>query len=202
MGYQACGDKIMSANTALTFCTTKFFLRTLMHQKGNLEKITHLIVDELHERDHLVGLLLGVTRSRLRQLPQLRIILMSAALDCTTFTNYFGDFPVENLKGTSFPVVEHFVEDILELTDYLSHSSPMDTDCKENKFKLSITEEVGSSGENPAVEIFQKHTSKKPENLLRIYKEFHDEDLINVINVDLLFNLLLYIESQNIVGKV
>ncbi len=126
VGYQIRLESRMSSRTALMFCTTGILLRTLMYQEGNLERVTHLIIDEVHERDRFVDFLLGVLRSRLPRLPKLRLILMSAALDISVFSNYFGSCPVLHVQGKCFPVNEYFLEDVLELTDHLGHSSPLE----------------------------------------------------------------------------
>lgn len=126
VGYQIRLENRVSAKTALMFCTTGILLRTLMYQEGNLERVTHLIIDEVHERDRFVDFLLGVLRSRLPHLPNLRLILMSAALDISVFSNYFDSCPVLHVQGKCFPVAEYFLEDVLELTDHLGHSSPLE----------------------------------------------------------------------------
>lgn len=123
VGYQIRLENRMSSKTALMFCTTGILLRTLMYQENNLEKVTHLIIDEVHERDRFVDFLLGVIRTRLPRLPKLKLILMSAALDTSVFSNYFGSCPVLHVEGKCFPVNEYFLEDVLELTDHLGHAS-------------------------------------------------------------------------------
>ena len=126
VGYQIRLENRMSSKTALMFCTTGILLRTLMYQEGNLERVTHLIIDEVHERDRFVDFLLGVLKSRLPRLPKLRLILMSAALDISVFSNYFGSCPVMHVQGKCFPVTEYFLEDVLELTDHLGNSTPLE----------------------------------------------------------------------------
>ena len=118
VGYQIRLENRISSNTALVFCTTGILLRTLMYHDSNLEKVTHLIIDEVHERDRFVDFLLGVLRSRISRYPNLRIILMSAALDVNVFSDYFGVCPVQHVQGKCYPVEEHFLEDVLRLTNY------------------------------------------------------------------------------------
>ena len=118
VGYQIRLENRMSSSTALVFCTTGILLRTLMYHDSNLDKVTHLIIDEVHERDRFVDFLLGVLRSRISRFPNLRIILMSAALDVNVFSDYFGTCPVLHVQGKCFPVEEHFLEDVLRLTNY------------------------------------------------------------------------------------
>lgn len=151
VGYQIRLESRMSSKTALMFCTTGILLRTLMYQEGNLERVTHLIIDEVHERDRFVDFLLGVLKSRLPRLPNLRLILMSAALDISVFSNYFSSCPVMHVQGKCFPVTEYFLEDVLELTDHLGHSSPLEIGVwEESEIKSTETKIVGISREGQA----------------------------------------------------
>lgn len=49
VGYQIRLESKMSASTRLTFCTTGILLRRL-EGEPSLPKVTHIIVDEVHER--------------------------------------------------------------------------------------------------------------------------------------------------------
>ena len=90
-----------------------------MYDTDQLERVTHLILDEVHERDRFCDFLLGVVRSRLAQFPRLRLILMSAALDIKVLSNYFSDCPVLQVEGKCFPVHEYYLEDVLSMMNYL-----------------------------------------------------------------------------------
>lgn len=134
VGYQIRLESKMSPKTALVFCTTGILLRTLMYHDSNLARVTHLLIDEVHERDRYCDFLLGVLKSRLHRFPNLRVILMSAALDCNVFSNYFGHCPVLHVQGKCYPVTEYFLEDTLQMTDYLGHGMEIGVwDVKETK---------------------------------------------------------------------
>ncbi len=75
------------------FCTNGVLLRMLTHGEG-LNDITHVIVDEIHERDRFADFLLILLRDLLPAHPNLRIVLMSATLHIELFSNYFGECPV------------------------------------------------------------------------------------------------------------
>lgn len=44
---------------------------------------------------------------------------MSATLNAKLFSDYFGNIPVLEIPGRTFPVEQLFLEDILDLTDYV-----------------------------------------------------------------------------------
>ncbi|KAJ0056946.1 hypothetical protein NL108_000769, partial [Boleophthalmus pectinirostris] len=118
VGYHIRLESRVSPKTLLTFCTSGVFLRTLMAGDASLTTVTHVIVDEVHERDGLTDFLLTKMRDVLQKIPTLKLILSSAALDLDLFLQYFGSCPVLHIKGRQFEVKEHFLEDILKMTGY------------------------------------------------------------------------------------
>lgn len=65
--------------------------------KGMLMNVSHVIVDEVHERDKHVDFLLIALRMILPKYKHLKLILMSATADIHLFSSYFNNCPV--LKG-------------------------------------------------------------------------------------------------------
>ncbi|XP_062334436.1 3'-5' RNA helicase YTHDC2 isoform X1 [Osmerus eperlanus] len=118
IGYQIRLESRVSPKTLLTFCTSGVLLRTLMAGDATLTTVTHVIVDEVHERDGLSDFLLTKMRDMLQKMPTLKLILSSAALDVDLFLRYFGSCPVIHIKGRPFEVKELFLEDILRTTGY------------------------------------------------------------------------------------
>lgn len=51
--------------------------------------------------------------------PELKVILMSATLNASVFSGYFGGIPVVEIPGRTFPVEQFFFEDIMEVTGYV-----------------------------------------------------------------------------------
>lgn len=79
-----------SSETRLTYCTTEILLNRLIHDKHML-RYTHIILDEIHERDQDLDFLLLVIKKLLRtNSRQVKIILMSATIDVTRFAEYFS----------------------------------------------------------------------------------------------------------------
>ncbi|KAJ8083994.1 hypothetical protein PM082_002761 [Marasmius tenuissimus] len=110
---------------SVNFCTIGVFLKKLqgaLQEGGSLDHITHVIVDEVHERDVDTDLLLVVLKRLLadrkaRNVP-IKIVLMSATIDPTLFQKYFPDdqgqpAKVIEVPGRAFPVERHFLEDFL-----------------------------------------------------------------------------------------
>lgn len=97
---------------ALLFCTVGILLRKLQGNPG-LEGVSHVIVDEVHERDVNTDFLLILLKGLQRLNPGLRLVLMSATGDNERFSRYFGGCPVIKVPGFMYPVKEHYLEDIL-----------------------------------------------------------------------------------------
>ncbi|KAG6911959.1 hypothetical protein DXG01_000207 [Tephrocybe rancida] len=131
VGYQVRFEaKLPEEHGCITFCTTGIFLKRLQTALSDgihpgsrsLDDVTHIIVDEVHERDVDTDLLLVVLKRLLadrkaRNKP-LRIILMSATIDPTLFQNYFLDAKNQPAKvievpGRSFPVTKYFLDDFV-----------------------------------------------------------------------------------------
>ncbi|XP_018560906.1 putative ATP-dependent RNA helicase DHX57 [Anoplophora glabripennis] len=118
VGYQIRLESKISASTRLTFCTTGILLRRL-EGEPTLPNVTHIIVDEVHERSEESDFLLLILKELLILRPELKVILMSATLNASLFAQYFGEIPVVNIPGRTFPVQQYFLEDILETTNYI-----------------------------------------------------------------------------------
>ncbi|XP_058070140.1 DExH-box ATP-dependent RNA helicase DExH1 isoform X3 [Magnolia sinica] len=117
VGYQIRLEAKRSKETRLLFCTTGVLLRQLV-QEPDLAGVSHLIVDEIHERGINEDFLIIILRDLLPRRPDLRLILMSATINADLFSKYFGNAPTIHIPGRTFPVAEVFLEDVLEKTRY------------------------------------------------------------------------------------
>ncbi|PGH32069.1 hypothetical protein GX50_05138 [[Emmonsia] crescens] len=126
VGYIVRGDsKVKYGTTKITFMTTGVLLRRM--QTGgqdvvsSLADISHVVVDEVHERSLDTDFLLALLRDVLRHRKDLKLILMSATLDANIFTQYFGgDGKVGrvNISGRTFPVEDLYIDDVVRRTGF------------------------------------------------------------------------------------
>ncbi len=63
-----------------------------------------IIIDEAHERSLNIDFLLGYLRQLLPQRPDLKVIITSATIDVERFSRHFGNAPVIEVSGRTFPV--------------------------------------------------------------------------------------------------
>ncbi|XP_066149688.1 3'-5' RNA helicase YTHDC2-like isoform X1 [Euwallacea fornicatus] len=120
VGYHIRLESNYSFNTNLLFCTVGIFLRNIMDGSDCLGNITHVIVDEIHERDKLSDFLLICLKQNLSRYPHLKIILMSATMDTTKFQEYFQSSTVLSIPGRLFPIETFFIEEILGMTQFVT----------------------------------------------------------------------------------
>jgi ATP-dependent helicase HrpA len=69
-----------------------------------LDDYDTLIVDEAHERSLNIDFLLGYLKWLLPRRPDLKIVITSATIDPERFSKHFGDAPIINVSGRSYPV--------------------------------------------------------------------------------------------------
>uniref|UniRef100_A0A1A9W595 Probable ATP-dependent RNA helicase spindle-E n=1 Tax=Glossina brevipalpis TaxID=37001 RepID=A0A1A9W595_9MUSC len=92
VGYQVGLHANMSDDTHLLYCTTGVLLQKLIREKS-MFPYTHVILDEVHERDQDMDFLLIIVRRLLvTNSKNVKIILMSATMDVTEFSQYFKIF--------------------------------------------------------------------------------------------------------------
>ncbi|MGQ0832294.1 MAG: ATP-dependent RNA helicase HrpA, partial [Microthrixaceae bacterium] len=63
-----------------------------------------LIIDEAHERSLNIDFLLGYLHQLLPRLPDLKLVITSATIDTERFSHHFGQAPVVEVSGRSYPV--------------------------------------------------------------------------------------------------
>ncbi|KAK7348858.1 hypothetical protein VNO80_23591 [Phaseolus coccineus] len=137
VGYKVRLEGMRGRDTHLLFCTTGILLRRLLDDK-NLKGITHIIVDEIHERGINEDFLLVVLKDLLACKPELKLILMSATLDAELFSSYFNSASTMKIPGFTYPVRTHFLEDILEMSGYrLTPDNQFDDYGQERIWKMN-----------------------------------------------------------------
>ncbi|XP_051911127.1 putative ATP-dependent RNA helicase DHX57 isoform X2 [Hippocampus zosterae] len=137
VGYQIRLKSVTSSATRLLYCTTGVLLRRLQGDV-ELQGVTHVIVDEVHERTEESDFLLLVLKDLILQRPDLKIILMSATLNANLFSEYFYDCPTVHIPGRTFPVTQFFLEDAISLTRYvIEYGSPYTRSMRQNSSSTS-----------------------------------------------------------------
>ena len=69
-----------------------------------LSEYNALIIDEAHERSLNIDFLLGYLKGLLAKRTDLKLIITSATIDTQAFARHFGDAPIIEVSGRTYPV--------------------------------------------------------------------------------------------------
>ena len=152
VGYHVRFDaKLPKFGGSVTYCTTGILQRQLQHSPDEvMDNISHLVIDEVHERDMVIDFLLILLKKNIARRQALgksnpQVVLMSATMNTELFASYFQsnipgkglvDCPSLNVPGRTFPVNERYLDEILKdirATSSQTHLRAMyaDPDTKE-----------------------------------------------------------------------
>lgn len=121
--------KLPKARGSITFCTTGIVLKQLQFSPDVvMDDVSHLIIDEVHERDIQTDLLLVTLKKIMQQRASAgrstpKVVLMSATINTQLFASYFSENTIEGIKsncptlevpGRTFPVKEMYLPEIVQ----------------------------------------------------------------------------------------
>lgn len=179
VGYTIRGESKTSAQTRITFVTTGVLLRRLQTSGGRTEDViasladvTHVVIDEVHERSLDTDFLLSIIRDVLKRRKDLKLVLMSATLDAATFRDYFASEGLQvglvEISGRTFPVEDYYLDDIIRMTDFKISNDRYYDDSQASADK---------PGQDPINKIIQKLGSRINYQLLAETTKAIDTDL-------------------------
>lgn len=103
VGYTVRFTDRVSDRTYVKVMTDGILLAELQRDRL-LRRYDTLIVDEAHERSLNIDFLLGYLHQLLPQRPDLKVVITSATIDTERFAAHFGDAPVIEVSGRTYPV--------------------------------------------------------------------------------------------------
>lgn len=165
VGYHVRFDaKLPQPGGSVTYCTTGILLQQLQHNPDEvMDCNTHLVIDEVHERDMQIDFLLILlkqvtTQRRAQGKSTPRIVLMSATMDTELFASYFKsphpekgseECPSLTVPGRTFPVKERYLDDIVKDLRASSSSSELQAMYLDRDSKDYLAAEERHRVENP-----------------------------------------------------
>merc|ERR1719262_1198762 len=90
VGYQISGDGSVTSKTKIVFVTTGYLLQVVVNMPERLREFSHIVLDEVHERDVDSDLLNLVVKLQMRFM-RFHLCIMSATLQGDLFARYFTD---------------------------------------------------------------------------------------------------------------
>uniref|UniRef100_A0A7N6AQP9 ATP-dependent RNA helicase TDRD9 n=1 Tax=Anabas testudineus TaxID=64144 RepID=A0A7N6AQP9_ANATE len=146
VGYQVGLEKMATEHTRLIYMTTGVLLQKLVSAKC-LTEYSHIFIDEVHERTEEMDFLLLVLRKLLHSNSHyVKIILMSATINCKQFAEYFAT-PIRGkmnpayvfeVDGAPYAIEEFYLDDLHNL--YRAESPhPEDPQISVEMYNLAIS---------------------------------------------------------------
>ncbi|KAI4284465.1 MAG: hypothetical protein L6R35_004909 [Caloplaca aegaea] len=157
VGYAIRGEsKIRAGQTKITFVTTGVLLRRLQTTAGQaddllaaLGDVSHVVIDEVHERSLDTDFLLILLRSVLPKRRDLKVVLMSATLEAAVFEDYFNQCASVgkcNIEGRTFPVEDVYLDDIVRFTGYSPRRQYHDDEHEVQEMDPNVAHTIQSLG--------------------------------------------------------
>ncbi len=103
VGYAVRFDDRGSEDTLVRLVTDGLLLAEI-RRDPLLRRYDTVIVDEAHERSLNIDFLLGCLHRILPRRPDLKLIITSATIDPGRFSRHFGDAPIVEVSGRTYPV--------------------------------------------------------------------------------------------------
>lgn len=129
VGYAIRGESAHKPGvTKVTFMTTGVLLRRLQTSGpspddiiASLADVSHVFLDEVHERSLDTDFLLALLRTVLSRRKDLKLVLMSATLDASIFEQYFDQSSTVGkieIQGRTYPVDDYYLDDVIRFTGF------------------------------------------------------------------------------------
>ncbi|MDQ2845071.1 MAG: DUF3418 domain-containing protein [Actinomycetota bacterium] len=103
IGYTIRFGDHTGANTLVKLMTDGILLAEIGRDRL-LSNYDTIIIDEAHERSLNIDFLLGYLTELLPRRPDLKLIITSATIDPQRFSRHFGDAPIVEVSGRTYPV--------------------------------------------------------------------------------------------------
>ncbi|CAB3253403.1 unnamed protein product [Arctia plantaginis] len=195
VGYAVRLEKVDArARGSIMFFTTGILLATLEVDQG-LTNYTHIILDEVHERDCDIDLAMFMLKKVLQKRKDLKLILMSATIDADTLSFYFNNSPMIHIEGFAYPVKDIYLEDVLEMTTFKlpfvdnkvqKNVKPWHRN-KKKKLANEMEKEIQYRAEiSPWLQSIKRKINHEVYQTLQDYR-------IEALNIDLIHDLLVHI---------
>ncbi|XP_044288660.1 ATP-dependent DNA/RNA helicase DHX36 [Varanus komodoensis] len=201
-GYQIrLESRLPRRQGSILYCTTGIVLQWLQSDK-QLSSVSHIILDEIHERNLQSDVLMTIIKDLLSIRLDLKVILMSATLNAEKFSEYFDNCPMIHIPGFTYPVKEYLLEDVIEKLRY----TPENTDRRSHWKKRFMQGRISRPEKEEKEEIYQDQWPDYLKQLKGRYSEstidaleMMDDDKIDL---DLIAALIRYIVLEEEEGAI
>jgi len=153
VGYQVRFEDQSNERSLIKLMTDGILLAETQHDRY-LERYDTIIVDEAHERSLNIDFLLGFLKTLLPRRPDLKLIITSATIDLERFSKHFGDAPIVEVSGRTYPVE----------TWYRPLAAETDEDGERLEDDLSVDQGILAALDE--LEAYERSEHKRPGDVL------------------------------------
>ncbi|CAN3373346.1 hypothetical protein DIURU_001279 [Diutina rugosa] len=199
VGYSVRFDDRTTPQTKLKFMTDGILVREFLGDPL-LSEYDVIIMDEAHERSLNTDVLLGLFKRLLTQRLDLKLVVTSATMNATRFSDYFGQAPQFFIPGRTFPVETLYAKS--SATDYVEqavkqvltiHLSTRDNDGDILVFMTGqedieavcdvLHERLAKIDDPPPLDILPIYASLPPEQQKRIFTPSPHRKVVVATNI-------------------
>jgi pre-mRNA-splicing factor ATP-dependent RNA helicase DHX15/PRP43 len=197
--YKGAPSDSLSEKSRLLYVTDGLILSTLLSRDKLLKDYQCIIIDEAHERNIQIDILLKMLKDLLYERPDFKLIIMSATINSKVFKNYFDNGKLKygeiEISGKSnYPIEQHF----LKPDEKVSRSNYVEK-AVERCFKIINSDEEGDiivfiATTNDAIKGCKLLKESCPSDMktkcnetycVEVYRNMKEEDKELAINKDL-----------------
>ena len=197
VGVQIAAKNLCNPNNSIFVKTTGIFLEELIHKNSHNVKYSHIIIDEVHERDINIDFVLILVRKYIKEHPNVKLILMSATISPEIFANYFSITEI-NKVNNQFPKIEKLLNVKIEQynnyyddDDWYLKNEKKEDDRKETKLLYDAAKIIKIIKPNFIVQFF--YLNEIIENLnktsLKLSQEYKNNLMIKKIEFKPTFDI-------------
>ncbi|XP_048460467.1 ATP-dependent DNA/RNA helicase DHX36 [Rhincodon typus] len=215
---EACGDgnstgyqirlqsRLPRKQGSILYCTTGIILQWLQSD-SLLSTVSHLVLDEVHERSLQSDVLMTIVKDILPFRPDLKVILMSATLNANKFSEYFDSCPMLHIPGFTYPVKEYILEDVIELLQYRPQTQEIRRPSSKRRFMQGCMfrpekERVEEEYQQQWPEYMRELQGRYSDSTIEALEILHDDDKIDLnLIVALIKHIVLHGELLLCVGS-
>lgn len=184
VGYRTAHEQDDSPDNVILYCTDGLQLVRELTGSGTNEKQI-LILDEIHEWNENMEVLIAWAKKRCGEEPRFKVILMSATIEAENLAEYFGGAAVITVQGRSYPVEKRFGTDVVsEITTLLDTRTSNMLVFLPGKAEIeSVTAALKKKAAGYRVPILPLHSQLEPEVQQRVFGSFENGKIILSTNV-------------------
>lgn len=113
VGYRTAHEKDDHPGNVILYCTDGLQLVRELTGSGTNDRQV-LILDEIHEWNENMEVLIAWAKKRCQEEPHFKIVLMSATMEADSLAEYYGAPTPITIEGRSFPVTRSYGKDLVE----------------------------------------------------------------------------------------